>query len=142
MKITAKTRYGMRALIFIIEEQNRGCELIRIKDISENQKITIQYLEQILYKLKKAGMVSGKRGPNGGYKVVKDASEIKVSEIFEILESNMKIVDCSKNIKNCMKDDCTTSYLWNKLEKNISKVLNETTIKEIMDDNLKKKSKE
>ena len=54
MKISTKTRYGLRALIYIAEETiNDEEKLVRIKEISENQKLSVQYLEQILFKLKK-----------------------------------------------------------------------------------------
>ena len=58
MKISTKTRYGLRALIHIAEETaNDEDKLVRIKEISENQKLSVQYLEQILFKLKKSGII-------------------------------------------------------------------------------------
>lgn len=138
MKITAKTRYGIRALAFIAEKHNIGEELIRIKDISESQKISVQYLEQILYKLKKSGIVSGKRGPSGGYKLSKLPEEITVLEIFQILESDISAVDCSKNKENCVGKDCTTIYLWTKLNNSLKKILQETTLAELMRESCQK----
>ena len=58
MKISTKTRYGLRALIYIAEETaNDEEKLVRIKEISENQKLSVQYLEQILFKLKKSKII-------------------------------------------------------------------------------------
>ena len=56
----------------------------RIKEISENQKLSVQYLEQILFKLKKSGIIVGKRGPNGGYRLNKEPKDISILEIFNI----------------------------------------------------------
>lgn len=138
MKITAKTRYGLRALVFIAEKNSSGEELVRIKEISENQKISVQYLEQILYKLKKAEIVSGKRGPSGGYKISKNPKDIKVLEIFEVLESDTNAVDCSKNKENCIGVECTTVYLWNKLNDSLKNILKETSLSELMKESCKK----
>ena len=84
MKISTKTRYGLRALIHIAEETaNDEDKLVRIKEISENQKLSVQYLEQILFKLKKSGIIVGKRGPNGGYRLNKEPKDISILEIFK-----------------------------------------------------------
>lgn len=133
MKITTKTRYGLRALVFIAEErERRGDELVRIKDISESQKISVQYLEQILYKLKKANIIHGKRGPTGGYRLLLEPKDIKVSDIFLILESDIKIAICERDSDTCLHDDCSTIYLWNKLNRAVANVLEDTTLAEMI----------
>ena len=133
MKISTKTRYGLRALIHIAEETaNDEDKLIRIKEISENQKLSVQYLEQILFKLKKSGIIVGKRGPNGGYRLNKEPKDISILEIFNILETDIKVVMCDKHNKNCVRTDCRTLYLWEKLDTALSKILKETTLEELM----------
>lgn len=133
MKISTKTRYGLRALIHIAEETaNDEDKLIRIKEISENQKLSVQYLEQILFKLKKSGIIVGKRGPNGGYRLNKEPKDISILEIFNILETDIKVVMCDKHNKNCVRTDCRTLYLWEKLDTALSKILKETTLAELM----------
>ena len=133
MKISTKTRYGLRALIHIAEETaNDEDKLIRIKEISENQKLSVQYLEQILFKLKKSAIIVGKRGPNGGYRLNKEPKDISILEIFNILETDIKVVMCDKHNKNCVRTDCRTLYLWEKLDTALSKILKETTLAELM----------
>ena len=133
MKISTKTRYGLRALIHIDEETaNDEDKLVRIKEISENQKLSVQYLEQILFKLKKSGIIVGKRGPNGGYRLNKEPKDISILEIFNILETDIKVVMCDKHNKNCVRTDCRTLYLWEKLDTALSKILKETTLAELM----------
>ena len=133
MKISTKTRYGLRALIYIAEETaNDEEKLVRIKEISENQKLSVQYLEQILFKLKKSGIIVGKRGPNGGYRLNKEPKDISILEIFNILETDIKVVMCDKHNKNCVRTDCRTLYLWEKLDRALSKILKETTLAELM----------
>lgn len=133
MKISTKTRYGLRALIHIAEETaNDEDKLVRIKEISENQKLSVQYLEQILFKLKKSGIIVGKRGPNGGYRLNKEPKDISILEVFNILETDIKVVMCDKHNKNCVRTDCRTLYLWEKLDTALSKILKETTLAELM----------
>lgn len=133
MKISTKTRYGLRALIYIAEETaNNEEKLVRIKEISENQNLSIQYLEQILFKLKKAQLIVGKRGPNGGYRLNKQPVDISILEIFKILETDVRVVMCDKHNKNCVRTDCRTLYLWEKLDSALSKILVETTLEELM----------
>jgi Rrf2 family protein len=133
MKISTKTRYGLRALIYIAEETiNDEEKLVRIKEISENQKLSVQYLEQILFKLKKSGIIIGKRGPNGGYRLNKTPEEISILEVFNVLETDIRVVMCDKHNKNCVRIDCRTLYLWDKLDVALSKILEETTLFELM----------
>ena len=133
MKISTKTRYGLRALIHIAEETaNDEDKLVRIKEISENQKLSVQYLEQILFKLKKSGIIVGKRGPNGGYRLNKEPKDISILEIFNILETDIKVVMCDKHNKNCVRTDCRTLYLWDKLDNALSSILKETTLEELI----------
>lgn len=133
MKISTKTRYGLRALIYIAEETiNDEEKLVRIKEISENQKLSVQYLEQILFKLKKSGIIIGKRGPNGGYRLNKTPEGISILEVFNVLETDIRVVMCDKHNKNCVRTDCRTLYLWDKLDVALSKILEETTLFELM----------
>lgn len=131
MKITTKTRYGIRALICIAKNTDNNT-LIRIKEISELEKISVQYLEQILYKLKKAEIIEGKRGPNGGYKLLKTPAEITLYELFKILESKVKVVICDIKADTCVNKDCSTKYLWDKLNNTIETMLKGTTLQELM----------
>ena len=66
MKISTRVRYGLKALVYIADKSSEN-KLVRIKEISDEQGISVQYLEQILFKLKNENIIEGKRGPNGGY---------------------------------------------------------------------------
>lgn len=132
MKITTKTRYGIRALVYIAENAVEDGELVRIKEISEKEKVSVQYLEQILYKLKKNGIIEGKRGPNGGYKLAKTPEEIDIYTVFKILESEVRMVVCGNEPEKCMGDECSSLYLWNKLNGKLEAMLKGTTLSELI----------
>ncbi len=84
MKLSNKGRYGVRA-VFDIAFHSRGAAT-QIKDISERQGIPPRFLEQIFQDLKRAGLVSSKRGPKGGYQLAKHPDEIRVGDIVRALE--------------------------------------------------------
>ncbi len=105
MKISTRIRYGLRAVINIAEGNLYEDRLVRIKEISEIQNISVQYLEQILFKLKKKDIIKGKRGPNGGYKITRSPEDVTILELYEILDEEVKVVDCNETQnKNCIKD--------------------------------------
>ena len=82
MKMTTKVRYGLRALCHVAY---RGYASAHV--IAEQQSIPSRYLEEIIGELRKAGFVVGKRGPRGGYRLAKPASEIVVADVIETLSS-------------------------------------------------------
>ena len=133
MKISTRIRYGLRAVINIAEGNLNENRLVRIKEISLDQNISVQYLEQILFKLKKRDIIKGKRGPNGGYKITKAPEDITVLELYEILDEEVKVVDCNegKN-KRCIKDDCRTTCLWSQLDNALKEILGKTTLADLM----------
>ena len=84
MKLSTKGRYGLRALIDLaLYSEN---ETVSIASISARQNISESYLEQLIAKLRKAGLVTSVRGAGGGYKLAKPASEISVGDILRALE--------------------------------------------------------
>ncbi|WP_319203533.1 Rrf2 family transcriptional regulator [uncultured Ilyobacter sp.] len=134
MKISTRIRYGLRALVYIAEQNRDFDRLVRIKEISKDQNISVQYLEQILFKLKKENIIEGKRGPNGGYKLIGDPKQINVFRLYEILDSDVKIVDCNENTENksCVEEKCRTACLWSRLDNALTDILKETTLEDLI----------
>lgn len=118
MKIfSKKVKYGLAALFELAKNYNMG--FIQIKDIVSTQNIPQNYLEQLLSILKKAGLVESMRGSQGGYKLKKPASQIKIIEIIEVLDGPLVISEGSQseNILN---------IYWNQIETQFKKLLNDT----------------
>ncbi len=84
MKISNKARYGVRA-VFDIAFHSDGCAT-QIREIAERQAIPPRFLEQIFQDLKRAGLVTSKRGPRGGYALARNADEIRVGDVIRALE--------------------------------------------------------
>ena len=93
MKLSTKSRYGLRALFDMA--YHSGTLPAQIKDISRRQAISPRYLEQIFQDLKKAGLLNSRRGPQGGYFLAKKPQEITVRDIVLAAEGKMALVDCT-----------------------------------------------
>ena len=133
MRLSTQSRYGVRA-IFDIAYNSEGLET-QVKDISRRQKISARYLEQIFQKLKKAGIIRGKRGPSGGYFLLKKPEEITVGEIVRITEGNIDPVLClnpDDSSQPCEKlGECVTRIVWSEAGKRLKDYFDSITIKDL-----------
>ena len=91
MKLSMKSRYGLRALIDLTI--NSKTEQVALNSIAERNKISPQYLEQVFASLRKAGIVKSIKGSQGGYFLSRPPQEITVSSIIEALEGDYRIED-------------------------------------------------
>ena len=121
MKISTKGRYAVMALTDLALYNNNGP--VSLRYISLRQNISLLYLEQIFLRLKKYKIVKGIRGTKGGYKLEKEATEIKLSEILLAVDENIKTVRCIKHLKkgcNGKSIKCNTHKLWDELDGHIN----------------------
>jgi Rrf2 family cysteine metabolism transcriptional repressor len=132
MKLSTRTRYGIRAVVELAE--NYGREPVQLKLISKDQDISIKYLEQIMSLLKSAGIVSSSRGAKGGYFLVKPPNQVKLSECFNCLEGPVVTVECVENQNYCTKtQNCVARGVWTEIEKAIVAVLESITLQDMVD---------
>ena len=87
MKLSTKGRYGMVALADLA--LLNSSELASLSDISRRQDISLPYLEQLFVKLRRSGLVDSGRGPNGGYRLARPATEIRIVDILKALDETM-----------------------------------------------------
>ena len=121
MKLSSKGRYAVMALADLAKFDPN--EPISLRDISLRQGISLVYLEQLFLKLKKNKIVNSVRGNKGGYTLNRNASEIKISEVFFAVEEKVKTVGCEKHSnKGCNGKNvkCITHNLWDELEEYIN----------------------
>lgn len=86
MKLSKKCRYALRALIDL--SVNSGADRIVLSDIARRNQISQQYLEQVFASLRKAGIVMGIKGSQGGYKLNRRPDQITVSQILEAVDGS------------------------------------------------------
>jgi Rrf2 family transcriptional regulator, iron-sulfur cluster assembly transcription factor len=137
MKLSTKSRYGLRALFDMA--YHAGTLPAQIKDISRRQAISPRYLEQIFQDLKKAGLLKSKRGPQGGYQLARKPNEITVREVVEAAEGEMTLVDCAKGEggrkKKCEFDNqCVTQKVWSEATRQLNAYLDSVTLKDLCED--------
>jgi Rrf2 family transcriptional regulator, cysteine metabolism repressor len=132
MKIPARGRYGVRALVDIAMNEHGGPVLIR--DIAERQQISLLYLQQVLNPLIAGGLVKSTRGPGGGVALSKAASDITMTNVLQLLIGPVVPVECVNDPKCCSRSkDCATRDTWVQLEKSMNGVLDATTIQNLVD---------
>lgn len=90
--LTRKTKYGLKALIYIAK-QDKSVPVL-ISEISDKEKISKKFLESILLDLKKNGILGSKMGKGGGYYLLKDSKEIKVASVIRVLEGPIAMLPC------------------------------------------------
>lgn len=119
MKLSTKGRYGLRAMIDLAIYSEK--EPVSIQSIADRQNISERYLEQLMAKLKKAGLVVSIRGANGGYQMAKSALEISVGDVLRALEGDLRAVTCSAGEGGCEKADlCVSRYVWQRINESIT----------------------
>ena len=138
-----KGRYAVMAIVDIaqINAYNQSSVAVKLSDISIRQDISIAYLEQIFRELKKAEIVTSVRGRDGGYKLAKNPSEIKVSSIIKAVKEKIKMTRCGteKTLGPCSSDvsgKCATHFLWKGLGKQIEEYLSSITVEDVLTDKL------
>jgi Rrf2 family protein len=136
MKLSTKSRYGLRALFDMA--YHAGTLPAQIKDISRRQSISPRYLEQIFQDLKKAGLLKSRRGPQGGYLLARKPHEITVMDVIHATEGEMALVDCVKDGKNRKKpcefdNQCITQQVWAEASRKLNAYLGTVTLKELCD---------
>ncbi len=137
MKLSTKSRYGVRALFDLA--YNSGSLPSQVQDISRRQDISPRYLEQIFQNLKKAGILTSKRGPKGGYCLAKKPEEISVKDILLATEGESLFVDCivtndgrKKRKADCaLNGCCVTQSLWNDANALVTDHFSKITLKEL-----------
>lgn len=132
MKLSTKGRYGLRALIDLA--QNSTEEPVSITSIAERQEISERYLEQLMSKLKKSGIVKSIRGAAGGYILARPMEEISVGDILRALEGSLDPVDCPGLLeKGCKSaDSCVTKYVWKRINDSINRTVDEIRLDQLV----------
>ena len=137
MKLSSKGRYAVMALADLAKF-NPG-QPVSLRDISLRQGISLDYLEQLFLKLKKNNIVNSVRGINGGYILSKEASHIKISDIFYAVEEKVKTIGCEKHSKkgcNGKSSKCITHDLWDELEDYINNFFQKKSLGDLLNQSI------
>jgi len=132
VKLSTRTRYGMRAVLELAENYGKGP--IQLKIIARHQEISAKYLEQLMTILKSAGIVNSIRGSKGGYVLAKTPEQIKLIDVFHCLEGPVVTVECIDNESYCTRtNDCVARQIWAEVQKAVIGVLRSKTLQNLVD---------
>lgn len=122
MRISTRGEYALRAILDLLE-QGAG-HVIKLDDIANRQNISINYLERIFGKLRKAGIVASLRGPAGGYNLSKDPDQIKVIDILTAAGDDP--IARPKSEKSVTQEAKKASKLFDEVDQMTLKILSKT----------------
>jgi len=132
MKLSTRTRYGIRAILELAENYGNGPLQLRI--IARDQGVSVKYLEQLMAMLKAAGIVRSVRGSKGGYILAKPPGQVKVSECFQCLEGSIITTECVEDENFCERtNDCIARQVWTEVQEAVMGVLESMTLQDLVD---------
>jgi Rrf2 family protein len=134
IRLSTKGRYGTRLMVSLAQHYQNGGESIILKKISDEEDISIRYLEQIIIPLKIARLVKSIRGAGGGYVLARDPSNIKLREILLALEGACCLVECVEDEDYCDKtDECATYEIWKKASSLLKDYFENITLQNLLE---------
>ena len=135
MRVSKKSQYGLRAMVYLASVFGKKNNIRSLKEISQKENISFDYLEKIISQLEKKGLVGAKKGVQGGYFLKRSPEKISVGEITRTLESTMSPVKCLAKEKryNCpRKKICKTVNVWKKVQNVLNSTLNSITLADLL----------
>jgi Rrf2 family protein len=107
---------------------------VPLGEIAKRQELSAKYLEQLIIRLKGAGLIRSARGRRGGYMLARKPGKISVGEIVEALEGSLAVVNCVMEPDGCARSpECPTRDIWVNMTTTIKKQLYSINLQEILD---------
>ena len=133
MRITAKGRYGLRAMIRLARDDSRVP--IPIRKIAEEEELSSEFLEQIFFRLKKAGIVRSIRGAGGGFLLSRLPEEITILNILEAVGEEISLSPCTEKKKiDCPNEEtCSPKTIWQEGTSLMQNFFREITLKDAIE---------
>ena len=139
MKLTSKGRYAVMALADLAKFDSLNP--VSLRDISLRQGISLDFLEQIFSKLKKKNIVKSVRGTRGGYILSQEPEKIKLANILNAVDEEVKTIQCKKETKkgcNGKLSKCITHNLWDELEMHINDFFERKNLKDLVNSTIER----
>jgi Rrf2 family transcriptional regulator, cysteine metabolism repressor len=139
MMFSTKAEYGVRVMVELA--RRAGGEPIPLAEIAAHDGLPLAYLEHLVARLRKAGLVESRRGSRGGYLLARPASEITMAEVVEALEGSIAPIECISQASDgsivCSRESgpdhvCPTKRLWTRVRFSIVSTLRETTLSDLL----------
>lgn len=136
MRLTTKGRFAVTAMIDLALRSGEGP--VTLAAISERQKISLSYLEQLFGKLRRYSLVDSVRGPGGGYCLARPGSKITVADVVRAVDEQLDATQCGGKENCCDEERCMTHELWTTLNAKMYEYLASVTLADLVAKQLKK----
>ncbi|MDR0856567.1 MAG: Rrf2 family transcriptional regulator [Clostridiales bacterium] len=130
MKLSTKSRYGLRAC-FVLAQRQEGARL-SVAELTQYSGVSQPYLEKILARLADAGVLESARGCEGGYRLAKRPQDVSVGQIVRTLEDNLELTDCLG--KGCADAQCPNRRVLRKLYDTINGALDAYSLQDMVNE--------
>lgn len=142
MMFSTKAEYGVRVMVELA--RRAGEEPIPLAEIAAHDGLPLAYLEHLVARLRKAGLVDSRRGSRGGYMLARPATEITMAEVVAALEGSIAPIECISEASDgsivCSRESgragnqsvCPTKLLWTRVRFSIVSTLRETTLADLL----------
>lgn len=137
MKLSTKGRYAMVAMADLALQKGDG--LVSLSELSRRQDISLPYLEQLFVKLRRADLVDSVRGPGGGYRLSRPASEIRVVDIFAAVDETVSALHTGAGASGGVsgsRAQSMTNRLWESLSAHVYVFLHQTRLSDVVQNGL------
>ena len=146
MMFSTKAEYGVRVMVALARRD--GDAPISLAEIADDDGLPLAYLEHLVARLRKAGLVDSRRGARGGYLLARPAEEITMAEVVAALEGSIAPIECITEgtdgslvcAREAADDDrvCATKLLWTRVRGSIVRTLEDTTLSDLVQDKPRK----
>ncbi len=131
MRISTKTRYGLRFMVDLAQCWGEGC--VALKDVASRQGISKKYLEQVVAPLADAGLLEIKRGNGGGYQLSRPPEDITLADVVSASEEGIELMDCLSCLGTCEREpDCLARDVWGGLQAAVTDYLEGRTLADVI----------
>jgi Rrf2 family protein len=140
MLFSTKAEYGVRLMVELGRQPDSGP--VSLNTVAEAERLPLSYLEHLVAKLRRAGLVTSTRGAHGGYSLAHPAEEITMLEVVEALEGQIAPMECFHESPEgkvlCSHEgqtdrNCATKLLWTRVQGGVNKALQGTTLAELVE---------
>jgi Rrf2 family transcriptional regulator, iron-sulfur cluster assembly transcription factor len=145
MRLSTKGRYAVMALADLAARQdvvsaNGGGRAVALADIAERQQISLSYLEQLFSRLRRRGLVTSARGPGGGYRLARSASETNIADVVLAVDEPLRATRCKDGGKGCMArgERCVTHDLWEEMGRQLHGYLASVSLEDVISGSLRR----
>ena len=141
MMFSTRTEYGVRVMVELARRNGDGP--VSLADIASTEELPLAYLEHLVARLRKAGLVESRRGARGGYLLARPAPEISMAEVVEALEGSIAPIECISQAADgglvCSRETdadhvCPTKLLWTRVQGAIVGTLRDTRLSDLVQD--------